>query len=147
MIEKTLKRKNKMKINPNTLTLDGAIKSVALILIVLFAIVLTRKYAQGIISNIRENQADNNVEKTRDGKNINIIAQAYKNAINPSGVAWLQWSDGTDEDAIYNLAIDTRGSLNEINRAFKNKFQISLVDELRSELSSEAFSKWYTIVT
>lgn len=136
----------KMK-NNKSIDVDQALKAVFLIIIVMFTIVLSRKYFKNVIENIRENQADNNVEKTKNGKNINIIAQAYKNAVNPSGTSWLQWSDGTDEDAIFNLAKDTKGSLNEINKAYKNKFQISLVDDLRAELSSIDFSKWYSIVT
>jgi hypothetical protein len=137
----------KTKKNNKKFSIDDSVRLISLIIITMLSIVLSRKYLQGVIEKYRENQADNNVEKSKNGKNINIIAQAYKNAVNPSGTSWLQWSDGTDEDAIFNLANDTKGSLNEINKAYKNKFQISLVDDLRTELSSNEFNKWYTTVT
>lgn len=130
-----------------TVDVDKISKTGIILIVLLVVLMLSRKVIQNAVANLKENNFDNNIGKTKKGKSINLIAESYRNAMNPSGISWLMWSDGTDEEAILNLAPDTAGVLNDVNKAYKNKYGTSLVDDLQGELSSSDFQKWQQIVT
>ena len=75
------------------------------------------------------------------------LAQQYRTAFNPSGVSWLINADGTNEEAIEKLAFQTKGQLDEVARAYKERFDELLTDRLRAELSSDEYQNWINIVS
>lgn len=135
-----------MRTNKFKWDVDKILKIVIVLVIVVVAFILSRKVIKTIIDNARESKFDKNIDKKVNGKNVNLIAQSYRSALNPSGTSWLDWSDGTDEDAIFKLALETKGVLKEVSEGYKAKFGTALVDDLRDELSSEDFAKWQSIV-
>ena len=80
-------------------------------------------------------------------KDVNLLAQQYRSAANPSGVSWMIDMDGTTEGAIDRLAYQTKGSLTQVADAYKLKFDETLTDRMRKELDAEELQNWRNIVT
>ena len=91
-----------------------------------------------IINSSKRKKIDNNPDDP-----VSYLVQRYRGAMNPSGISWLIGTDGTDEQEIFDLALATQGRLTEVQRAYKSKFNSTLTDDLRKELSSSDYSKWY----
>ena len=94
-----------------------------------------------LIRKYRESRFDKN--ETQD---VNQIAQQYRAAANPSGISWLINTDGTDEDAIERLGYQTKGNLESVATAYKQKFDETLTDRMRKELSPDEFQEWKNII-
>ena len=89
----------------------------------------------------REAEFDKN-----EHKDANQIAQQYRSASNPSGVNWMIDMDGTKEEAIDRLAYQTKGIFPQVTEAYKLKFDETLTDRMRKELSSKELQNWRNIV-
>lgn len=115
------------------------------VLIVLLAIVILlffRGRIRKMIKRHKEKQFDKN--ETQD---VNQIAQQYRAAANPSGVSWMIDFDGTDEDAIDKLAYQSKNNFSSIANAYRQKFDETLTDRMRAELSTDEFQSWHNIIT
>lgn len=81
-----------------------------------------------------------------EGTDLGSLIQQYRAAMNPSGVSWLISTDGTDEEAILKLAQQTKGNVDAVFKAYRQKFNSNLTDDLRQELSTEEYETWYEII-
>ena len=108
--------------------------------IILIVALFFRKKIQAAVANVRAKGFDR-----KEGSDLNNIVQQYRAAVNPSGVSWLIDMDGTDEDTILALAEKTKGRFQEIARAYRAKFNESITDRMRSDLSVANFTKWQNI--
>ena len=73
-------------------------------------------------------------------------ALALRSAMNPSGMSWLMWADGTDEAAIRQLAGQIR-NLDEVITAYRSLYRSELLEDLQGELSNEQFQSFLTTVS
>lgn len=117
-------------------------RNVQLVLVIILLAFLFRGSIQSVIRKVRENHFDRN-----EPEMVNQLAQQYRAAVNPSGVAWLVGVDGTKDKAIELLAYRTKGRLNEVLKAYREKFDETLTDRLRQELSVKDYQNWLNIVT
>ena len=60
-------------------------------------------------------------------------AMGLRSAMNPSGVSWLMWSDGTNEDAIAQIASQIT-NLDAVATAYRNLYGKELIQDLQGEL-------------
>lgn len=74
-------------------------------------------------------------------QNDPTVAQAMllQAAMNPSGITWLRNTDGTDEDAIRNVARSIT-DLKSTQSAYFNITNRSLLDDLRNEMSTTGYN-------
>ncbi|MCB0396836.1 MAG: hypothetical protein KDD36_09295 [Flavobacteriales bacterium] len=117
-------------------------KVVLTVIALVVLIFLFKKKIGKAIQSVRSKKFDK-----QEYKDVNLLAQQYREAVNPSGFDALINYDGTDEQAIETLARQTKGSLREISDAYRLKYNEGLSDRLRRELSSEDFQRWKDIVT
>lgn len=66
-------------------------------------------------------------------------AMSLRSGMNPSGVAWLMWGDGTKEDAILQVAQQIQ-DLDAVAIAYRNLYGNELIKDLQSELSAKDFN-------
>ncbi len=111
------------------------------ILVIILYWVFKKKIAKAI-HRYRQNKFDKN-----EGDSINQLAQQYRAAANRSGISWLIDLDGTNTKEIEILAHQTKGRLQQVANAYKLKFEESLTDRMRKELSASDFQNWWNIVT
>jgi hypothetical protein len=117
-------------------------KYVLMVLIILVLLFFFRGRIRKMIKRRREKQFDKN--ETQD---VNQIAQQYRSASNPSGISWMIDFDGTDEEAIDKLAYQSKNNFPAIANAYRQKFDETLTDRMRAELSTEDFQSWHNIIT
>lgn len=113
---------------------------IAIVVVILYFIFRNR--IKAVIRRYRERKFDRN-----EGNYINQLAQQYRAAANPSGISWMQNFDGTSSNEIKNLAFQTKGRLQAVADAYQLKFNESLTDRMRKELSAAEFQNWWNIVT
>lgn len=116
-------------------------KYVLITLLVLIVLLILRKRIKKVVRNRQEKKFDK-----KEAKNVNQLAHQYRSASNPSGVSWMIDFDGTDEDLMMDLALQSKGGYKLIADAYKQKFDESLTDRVRSELDTEDFQKWRYII-
>lgn len=94
------------------------------------------------IKNWRERQtsalADENAEVRQ--------AMGLRSAINPSGISWLMWSDGTNENAIAQIATQIQ-NLDSVSTAYRNLYSSDLIKDLQSELSTNLFNSFLQTIS
>lgn len=73
-------------------------------------------------------------------------AMGLRSAMNPSGISWLMWSDGTNEDAIAQIAAQIQ-DLDTVARAYRNLYSDDLLKDLQSELSTALFNSFLQTVS
>lgn len=73
-------------------------------------------------------------------------AMGLRSAINPSGVSWLMWSDGTNEDAIEQIA-SRISDLDSVAVAYRNLYGKELIKQLQGELDSDRFNTFLQTVS
>ena len=66
-------------------------------------------------------------------------AMGLRSAMNPSGISWLMWSDGTREDAISQIASQIQ-DLDFVATSYRNLYGEDLLKDLQSELSTNQFN-------
>lgn len=95
--------------------------------------------AKRAIKNIRR--------KNSERKFTNEAQQAIllRSAINPSGISWMMWMDGTKEQAIYDVA-GRITNFRKVQQEYQNLFNSSLVNDLEKELSTDEYNKFMNIV-
>lgn len=66
-------------------------------------------------------------------------------AMNPSGIEWLSWADGTKSMMILDIAKEIK-DIAKVQQEYKNLYGSSLMDDLRKDLSPEELIKFnYTL--
>lgn len=89
-----------------------------------------------------------NIRKTRSERRFSQEAQQallLRSSLNPSGISWLHWMDGTKEEAIYNIAIQIT-NFRKVQQEYRNLFNRSLVNDLEKELKIEEYKKFMDII-
>ena len=66
-------------------------------------------------------------------------AMGLRSAMNPSGISWLMWSDGTNEDAIAQIAAQMQ-SLDAVAAAYRTIYGKELIRDLQNELNTTQFN-------
>ena len=117
-------------------------KKVQIAILIIIAYMILKKKIGKVIWKYRQNKFDKN-----EGDIVNQLAQQYRAAANPSGIAWMIDLDGTNEGEIEKLGYQTKGKLQQIANAYRLKFEESLTDRMRKELSAKDFQNWRNIVT
>lgn len=74
----------------------------------------------------------------KSGESPEGLANAIRQALNPSGVRFLRHIDTTDEAALFAIAPRIR-SLTQVAQAYRRLFQSELLEDLRQELSPEEY--------
>lgn len=116
-------------------------KYVMTVAFALVAFLFLKGTIKKIFRKIRESRFDKN-----ESQNTNQIAQQYRSASNPSGIKWMIDMDGTDEKAVERLAYQTKGKLEPVATAYNQKFDETLTDRMRKELTPDDFQDWKNIV-
>jgi hypothetical protein len=73
-------------------------------------------------------------------------ALALRSALNPSGLSWLMWADGTDEAAIRQLSGQI-SNLDAVITAYRALYRSELLEDLQGELSQAMFQEFLTTVS
>lgn len=73
-------------------------------------------------------------------------AMGIRSALNPSGISWLMWGDGTNEKAIEQLATQIK-SLDVVTTAYRNLYGKELIKDLQNELSVDRFNSFLRAVS
>lgn len=73
-------------------------------------------------------------------------AMGLRSAMNPSGVSWLMWSDGTNEDAIAQIASQIT-NLDAVATAYRNLYGKELIQDLQGELSTDKFNAFLQTIS
>lgn len=116
-------------------------KYVLIGILAILALWFFKKRIKKTVKAFKEERFDS--DETKD---VNQLAQQYRSASNPSGFSWMIDWDGTNEDAIEKLAYQTKGAFERTSQAYKDKFDETLTDRMRTELDTEAFQNWKNII-
>lgn len=73
-------------------------------------------------------------------------AMGLRSAMNPSGISWLMWSDGTNENAIAQIASQIQ-DLDTVATAYRSLYSDDLLKDLQKELSTELFNAFLQTVS
>lgn len=92
-----------------------------------------------IVRNIRKK----NSERKFTGEAQQAIL--IRSSINPSGVSWMMWMDGTKEEAIYKIASQVT-NFRKVQQEYQNLFNSSLVGDLEKELSTDEYARFMNII-
>ena len=116
-------------------------RKVQIVLLVIVGYFIFKNKIKKLIRKMRQRKFDKN-----EASDVNQLAQQYRSAANPSGISWLINTDGTDEEEIERLGYQSKNQLQPIADAYNLKFEESLTDRLRKELSPREFQNWKNIV-
>lgn len=72
-------------------------------------------------------------------------AMTLRQAMNPSGFSWLFGADGTDKDAIWEVA-PTIKDIKKVAEAYKNMYNSNLLADLQSDLTTTEYKKFLSMV-
>lgn len=108
----------------------------------------------GIGSHFLYKAVRNVIMKARQGHTAKKIgdspavrqATMLRNAMNPSGYSWLMNLDQTNEAKIYDTAKGIT-DMNEVISAYKNLYDSDLLEDLQSELDTEEYQKFMTLIS
>lgn len=92
-----------------------------------------------IIKKIRQTRSERNF--TLEGQQALLI----RSALNPAGISWLAWMDGTKEESLYNIAYKIK-DFRKVQVEYRNLFNRSLVKDLEKELKIEEYQKFMDII-
>ncbi len=73
-------------------------------------------------------------------------AMSLRSGMNPSGVSWLMWGDGTKEDAILQVAQQIQ-NLDAVAIAYRNLYSNELIKDLQRELNTKDFNAFLQMVS
>ncbi len=91
---------------------------------------------------IKKRKAEN-----RADSDINVQqAMLLKAAMNPSGVSWFMWGDGTKESAIKNVASQIT-DLKKVSKEYRNLYARNLLDDLQKELDDNDYATFLNTVS
>lgn len=99
-----------------------------------------------IVSNLIKNHQQRNTADGADKSPATRQAMGLRSAMNPSGMSWLMWTDGTNEDAIDELASQIV-DLNAVSVAYRRLYNSELTQDLQKELSTNHFNEFLTRIS
>lgn len=91
---------------------------------------LSRSYFE----QARKNQAMNLADQSQEVRQ----AMNLRTAMNPIGISWLRWMDGTNSRIINEISREIK-DLDKVLKAYRNLYQSELLLDLQSELATEEF--------
>ncbi len=111
------------------------IGKIATVVIVVLGIILIFVFGKKVVERIKENRQDR-----KGGSDINQWINRIQVAIHGS------WTE--DEEAAYEVAkeIGTRKMFEKTNIAYKNKYQITLEDDLVKYFNNNELAKFYSYI-
>lgn len=88
------------------------------------------------------------IRKKRSERKFSVETQQallIHTALNPIGISWLRWIDGTREEELYNIAAQIT-NFKRVQQEYQNLFDRSLVVDLEKELKTEEYTKFMSIL-
>lgn len=99
-----------------------------------------------IVHKMIKNQQQKSTADKAD-QNLEVRqAMGLRSAMNPSGTSWLMWTDGTNEEAIDELALQIV-DLNAVSSAYRRLYNAELTEDLQKELSTDHFNEFMTRIS
>lgn len=119
-------------------------KIVLVVVFVLFLYLIFKKKVKDFVNKRSEKKFD---EKATEDPNR--VALGFRNAANPSGYSWMIDWDGTDEVSFERLArkMKDQGIINEVTKAYQDKYHESLLDRAAKELGGEELKTFDDIIS
>lgn len=105
-------------------------------------IYLTYRLGKKLMDGLNKSNAQNKADDSPDVRQ----AMELRSAMNPSGISWMISFDTTNKSAVMDTA-KTITNLDNVSKGYKNLYQNNLLDDLQSELSTEDYQKFLTIVS
>ncbi len=93
------------------------------------------------VNNLKQKKEQNEI---LDNPNKQQATTLY-NAMNSSGISWLKWADGTDEEAIIKSAQKIT-NWDEVQKTYQNLYNRNLLQDLQSELDINDINTFLSIV-
>lgn len=109
--------------------------------IAIAAFFVLRKFAM----DAAKEKSLSDLQETGGVLNANALATLYRQAINPSGYAWMKDYDGTDEDLLFDLAAKTYSYI-PVYDAYKKQYSDDLTNDIRGELNNTDYQRFLTIL-
>ena len=111
-------------------------------ILVLGGIYITYRLGKKLIAEFNKSNAQDNADDSPEVRQ----AMTLKSAMNPSGISWMMSFDTTNSSKILETA-KVITNLDNVRAAYKNLYQSNLLDDLQSELSTDDYQKFMTIVS
>lgn len=127
------------------------LRVILILLVIYWLFQKSLKFIPDLFKDIRKDVAESQTGKdsntvvsqtTGQKVDVNVIAEGFKNAMNPSGFETLEDLDGTDEEAIFRLAEEANGNFDKVSKAFR---QLTKGQELLARLRNELDPQEYDI--
>jgi hypothetical protein len=93
-----------------------------------------------------EDKAQRDLQSNNGTYTPAALATLYKQALNPSGYAFMIEMDGTSEELVYETAKYRPQKFSDVWEKYKLQYGRNLTDDLQKELSGEEYSKFLQIV-
>lgn len=128
---------------PGDETTAAIINYLLIAAIVVVVVLLGKNQLEKLKQSQTLNQDGQNQSSDGSVKDLNSLVRQYKNAMNPSGWNWSSDMDGTDYEAIFELAPKSRPPVfQQLTKVYKNIYGSPLLDDLQSELNSSEYAKF-----
>jgi len=111
-------------------------------IVVIVAYFILKKWAQ----KAAEDKAQRDLQSGAGTQTAAGLATLYKQALNPSGYAFLIEMDGTSEELVYTTAKYRPQSFSAVWENYKLQYSRNLTDDLQKELSSEEYAKFLQLL-
>jgi hypothetical protein len=103
---------------------------------------LLYKFGRKFVTNLRKKNVDLQADKNLEVQQAMLL----RNAMNPSGISWMMWMDGTNNDMIYSTAKKIT-DYDKVAIAYRKLYDSGLVADLQSELTTEEYQKFLTLIS
>lgn len=110
--------------------------------LVLTGTFIAYKVGKSIVDDIRKRRAEQQVDDNVNYRQAVIL----RGAMNPSGISWMKSFDTTNSALIFDSA-RLITNIDETATAYRNLYSSDLLADLQSELSSEDYQKFLTIIS
>lgn len=94
-----------------------------------------------LTENLQERSVNRSIDSKDSSKSIApLLAQQAAAAMNPSGISWMRYTDGTNEETLYKVADAIRAkkaSWTEVANSYNAQYHRNLIEDLTDELDSE----------
>lgn len=109
--------------------------------ILLWAMVFLAALVLGMVAKKGVQQFRKGLAEKNPERDTSQLAVRYKEAFNP-----YFWGVGTDVQALFQLAQESRGIFNEVSRNYKNRYGTALDEDLSDDLNSDDLATFYQIL-
>ena len=109
----------------------------------IFGVLVLLYLGNKVIAGIRKNASDNQMDTSPEAGQAITLRQA----INPSGNWWMRRFDGTDKEAIFNIAGDIK-DMDKVKNHFRAQTEGGdLYEELQAALSPDEYQKFLALAS